>query len=155
MGIVTAGILMGLGGTIAMDAWAWTLERAAGVARPNWGHVGRWVGHLPRWRHAAIAEASPVGGELALGWAFHYFVGVLYGVVFVWIAGPDWLAAPTLLPALVFAVLTIAAGWFVLQPGLGLGWAASRTPSPWTVRGLGLAAHVVFGLGMWAVAAVS
>jgi hypothetical protein len=52
----------------------------------------------------------------------------------------------------VFSVLTIAAGWFVLQPGMGLGWAAAKTPAPWKARGFGLLAHTVFGLGMWAVA---
>jgi len=150
--VLTAGILMGLGGTLAMDVWAWALNRVAGVPLPNWAMVGRWVGHLPRWRHDDIGEATPVGRELALGWAFHYFVGVVYGVVFVGLVGPDWLAAPTLLPVWVFAIATIAAGWFILQPGLGLGWAASKTPAPWTARGLGLVAHTVFGLGMWVVA---
>ncbi len=153
--VLTTGILMGLGGTLGMDAWAWALNRVAGVPRPNWAMIGRWVGRWPRWRHGNIGVASPVAGELALGWGFHYFVGVVYGVVFAFLAGPDWLAAPTLLPALVFAVLTIVAGWFILQPGLGLGWAASRTPNPWKARGLGLAGHVVFGLGMWGVAVVA
>jgi hypothetical protein len=46
----------------------------------------------------------------------------------------------------------VAAGWFLLQPGLGLGVAASRLPHPNRVRALNLAAHVVFGLGLYATA---
>ena len=127
--LLTMGVLMGIGATVAMDIWAWGLNLVAGVPLPNWAMVGRWVGHLPRWRHEDISAADGVGGELLLGWAFHYAVGVIYGVVFAWLMGPDWLAAPTLLPAWVFAIATITAGWFILQPGMGLGWTASRTPA--------------------------
>lgn len=41
------------------------------------------------------------------------------------------------------------AGWFLLQPGMGLGWAAAKTPKPWKGRGLGLVAHTLFAVGMW------
>jgi hypothetical protein len=145
------GIVMGLVATVAMDLWALLLNRMAGIAPPNWAMVGRWVAHLPRGQvfHEAIAEAPPVPGERMIGWSFHYTVGIAYGVALAWLMGPDWLRAPTFLPAWSFSVLMLGFGWFLLQPGLGLGWAASRTPQPWKVRGLGLAAHTVFGLGLW------
>lgn len=154
MGVLATGVAMGLGGTLAMDLWAQALHRAAGQPLPNWAMPGRWLGHLPSGRlfHEDIGAAPPVAGELGLGWALHYGVGVLYGVLWALIAGPGWLAAPAFLPVWLFALATIAAGWFLLQPGMGLGWAAARTPRPWLVRGMGLVAHTVFGLGMWAVA---
>jgi hypothetical protein len=80
---------------------------------------------------------------------FHYAVGVVYGVVLAWVMGPGWLAAPTFYPAWVFSILMVGFGWFLLQPGLGLGWAASKTPAPWKVRGFNIAAHTVFALGLW------
>ncbi|MBT8458487.1 MAG: DUF2938 domain-containing protein, partial [Boseongicola sp.] len=52
----------------------------------------------------------------------------------------------------IFSILTIGFGWFLLQPGLGLGWAASKTDNPWKARAFGLVAHTVFGLGMWGLA---
>jgi len=148
------GILMGLGATLAMDIWAVLLGRAGVTARPNWAMPGRWLGHLFRGRvfHEAIGDAAPVERELPLGWAFHYGVGVVYGVALAVIMGPAWLAAPTFLPAWVFGLITIAAGWFLLAPGMGLGWALARAPNPWKTRGLGLAAHTVFGLGLWGTA---
>lgn len=154
--MVGIGIIMGLAGTLAMDIWALALERFAGQGRPNWAMPGRWLGHLPTGRvfHDDIGAASAVPGERGLGWALHYGVGIVYGVAFVLIAGPGWIADPTFLPVWVFSVLTIAAGWFLLQPGMGLGWAASRTASPWKVRALGLAAHTVFAVGMWLAAVV-
>jgi hypothetical protein len=150
--LVFAGVAMGLGGTVAMDLWALLLARLGVVPFPNWAMPGRWVGHMPVLFHDDIGAAAPVRNELALGWALHYGVGLAYGVIWALIGGAAWLAAPTFLPVWVFSVLTIAAGWFVLQPGMGLGWAAAKTPAPWKARGFGLLAHTVFGLGMWAVA---
>lgn len=156
-GIVAAGVLMGLSGTIAMDIWAWVQARLGIAPFPNWAMPGRWLGHVLRGRvfHDDIGAAEPVASELSLGWAFHYGVGILYGLIWAALAGSAWLAAPTFVPVWIFALITIAAGWFLLQPGMGLGWGASKTPNPWKVRGLGLLAHSVFGLGMWVGALVA
>lgn len=154
MGPISTGILMGIGGTLTMDVWAKSLYRVAGQPLPNWAMPGRWLGHVFRGKffHDDIGAAEPVSGELALGWGLHYGVGIVYGVVFAVWAGAGWLAAPTFLPIWIFALVTIAAGWFVLQPGMGLGWAASKTANPGRARLMGLLAHTMFGLGMWAIA---
>ena len=148
--MIWTGVVMGVLGTLAMDVWAWVLT-LFGQPKPNWAMPGRWLGQVMRGRvfHDDIGAAEPIERELALGWALHYAVGVLYGVVFVLLAGREWVEAPTFLPLWVFSILTIAAGWFLLQPGMGLGWAASKTPNPWKVRMLGLVAHSVFAVGMW------
>ena len=57
-----------------------------------------------------------------------------------------------MLPAWIFGIATLAFGWFLLQPGLGLGWAASRTPNPAKVRALNLVSHTVFGVGLYLTA---
>lgn len=153
-GLVLAGALMGLVATAAMDVWALLLNRFAGQDLPNWALVGRWLRRLGDGVvfHDDIATAEPYARELALGWVGHYAIGIVYGIVFALIAGPDWLAAPTFVPAWIFAILTVAAGWFLLQPGLGLGWAASKTAAPGKVRALNLVAHTVFGVGLWLTA---
>ncbi len=152
--MIWSGVLIGLGGTIAMDIWALILRFGFSQSLPNWGNVGRWAGHIPQGKvfHEDIAAAAPVPQETALGWAVHYGVGILYGVVFVLLAGANWLAAPSFLPVWIFALITIAAGWFLLQPGMGLGWALSRTDAQLKGCVMGLIAHTVFGLGMWGVA---
>ena len=155
MGFLTIiGILMGIAGTVAMDIWAWLLSRFGIAPFPNWAMPGRWLAHIAKGRvfHEDIGEALSVRGELHLGWLLHYGVGVIYGVVFAHLAGVVWVAKPDFLTVWVFSLITIAAGWFLLQPGMGLGWAASKTPNPWKVRGMGLVAHTVFALGMWLVA---
>lgn len=149
--LLVAGVVMGLVATAMMDAWAVLLRRSAGVPMPNWAMVGRWAAHLPRGRvfHDDIGQATSVEGEHAIGWVFHYAVGVIYGVVLAFLMGPAWLAAPTFAPAWGFSMLMLGFGWFLLQPGLGLGWAAAKTPNPAKARVLGLVAHTVFGAGLW------
>lgn len=154
MELILTGALMGIGGTVAMDVWAWVLSRYADQPFPNWAMPGRWLAHVFRGRvwHDDIGQAAPVSGELGLGWVFHYGVGIAYGVIFVLLAGGEWLANPQFVPLWGFSILTIAAGWFLLQPGMGMGWAAAKTPNPNKVRAMGLIAHTCFALGMWAVA---
>ncbi len=148
--MIWTGVVMGVLGTLAMDIWALVLERL-GQPRPNWAMPGRWLGHVLRGQvfHEDIGAAEPVERELALGWALHYGVGVIYGIAFVLLAGRGWVEDLSFLPLWIFSLITIAAGWFLLQPGMGLGWAASQTPSPWKVRMMGLVAHTVFAVGMW------
>ena len=151
MGLVPSGVLLGLGATLLMDLWQQLLGRLPGQAPPNWRPVGRWFWHLKDGVvfHDAIGAAVPSPNDNAIGWAGHYAVGILYGVAVALLAGPGWLADPRFLPAWIFAIVTVAAGWFLLQPGMGLGWAASRTPNPAKVRAISLLNHTVFGLGLW------
>ncbi|HSG03985.1 MAG TPA: DUF2938 domain-containing protein [Marinobacterium sp.] len=146
---IELGILMGIGGTVAMDIWALIQHWVFKMPLPNWGNPGRWFAHLPTIFHEDISKLPEVKNEVAIGWAFHYAVGIIYGIAWILIAGEDWIANPTFLPLWIFALVTIAAGWFLLHPGMGLGWALSKTPTPWKGRFLGLVAHTVFGLGMW------
>ena len=154
--ILWRGLAIGAGATILMDIWAIVLAQFFGQAWPNWAPVGRWFWHLRRGKvfHESIADAEPYAYELALGWISHYAVGILYGVIFAIIMGSAWFAAPTFIPAWIFGIITVGAGWFLLQPGLGIGWAASKTPNPNKVRCLNLISHTVFSLGLYGTALI-
>jgi hypothetical protein len=112
---------------------------------------GRWFAHVAKGRvwHDDIAKSPAVAGEAAIGWVGHYAVGIIYAVALLAIWGLGWASAPTLTPALIVGVVTISAGWFLMSPGMGGGIAASRAANPWKARALGLAAHVVFGFGLY------
>lgn len=148
------GIIIGIGGTVLMDVWALFLYKVFRQAKPNWAPVGRWFWHLQHGKvfHDSIATAEPYAHEQALGWISHYAVGIVYGVLLVLMTGPSWLAAPTFLPAWIWGIVTVGAGWFLLQPGLGIGWAASKLPNPNKARLFNLLAHTAFALGMYATA---
>ncbi|HET9230251.1 MAG TPA: DUF2938 domain-containing protein [Vitreimonas sp.] len=153
MDFIMRSLIVGLGATIILDLWSLTL-RLFGVATTNWGLVGRWIGHMPRGRfvHDDIGATPPIAGEHAIGWLAHYAIGVLYAAALLAIAGLEWARAPTLMPALIFGWATIVAPFFIMQPGMGSGVAASKAPKPNIARFRALLSHTVFGLGLYAAA---
>jgi hypothetical protein len=152
--LIWRGAVIGIGATILLDLWAVLLWKAFGQRAPNWAMPGRWFWHLQHGKvfHDDIAKAEPYVNEQALGWFFHYAVGLIYGVILALIVGHGWFAVPTFLPAWIWGIVTVAGGWFLLQPGLGIGWAASKTPNPTKVRILNLVGHTVFALGLYGTA---
>jgi len=144
---------VGIGATAVLDAWLLLIQRL-GVPTGSFAMIGRWVGHLARGRfaHAAIARAAPVSHELALGWLTHYVVGMAFAALLVAWQGPAWLGAPRLPAALLTGVATVAMPLLLMQPAMGLGVAASRTPTPLRNSLRSLANHSVFGGGLYLAA---
>lgn len=153
---VVRTLLIGVGATAVMDLWALFAKRAFGVPSSDWAMVGRWVGHFRhgRLRHDSMAKASPVHGELALGWGVHYVTGIVYAGLLIAICGLEWARAPTPGPAVLVGVAMLVAPFFIMQPCMGAGIAASRTPAPNQARLRSVVNHVVFGVGLYVAACV-
>jgi Protein of unknown function (DUF2938) len=154
MELVAYTALIGIAATVTMDLWALLLKRAFGVASLDYGLVGRWLGHMPagRLRHANIATAPAMRGERTIGWVAHYAIGVIFAGLLVAAFGQDWVRQPSPGPAIVVGLVTVTAPFFVMQPCMGFGIAASRRPRPTLMRLRSLMTHVIFGLGLYASA---
>jgi len=152
MDYLASTFLIGAGATAATDLWAIARRRLLGVPAPNYGLVGRWLAHMPRgrFRHDSIAAAAPVGGERLVGWTAHYLIGIAFAAILPVVWGPEWIRNPTLGPALAVGIGTVAAPFLVMQPGMGAGIAASRTPRPAAARLQSVLMHAIFGLGLYA-----
>lgn len=146
-------LAIGVGATAVMDVWLGFLK-SRGVATLNFAFIGRWVGHALRGRvaHMAIAQATAVRGELALGWLMHYATGVVFAAALLAVAGLDWARQPTPLPALAVGVATVAVPLLLIQPAMGAGVLARRTPTPLRNCLRSLVNHAVFGLGLYLAA---
>jgi hypothetical protein len=141
---------IGIGATAFMDLWTTLQKRLFNVASLDYALVGRWLGHLPRgFAHAPISAAPAITGEATIGWTAHYAIGVLFAAVLLAIWGLDWARNPSLPPALIVGVSTVVAPFLILQPALGAGIAASRTPGPNVARARSLVTHFSFGLGLY------
>ncbi len=153
---VLRSALIGIGATVIMDIWAFFLMKGFGIPSLNYAMVGRWIGHLPRgqWVHTNIAKAPPVSSEQAIGWTAHYAIGVIFAGLLIFIWGMSWTVTPTPLPALIIGLATLAAPFLILQPGMGAGIAASRTPKPNVARVRSLSAHMSFGVGLYLAALI-
>jgi len=144
-------IFMGLGATLTFDLWGLFLKRAFKITPSNICLVGRWLRYMPEgsfW-HSAIGSVPPKNAECKVGWIAHYLIGITFAIVFVALTGKDWLQHPTLIPPIVFGVVTVLAPFFIMQPAFGLGWAGSKTPNPTQVRLRSLLNHTAFGLGLY------
>ena len=92
-----SSVFIGAGATLATDLWAIARGRLFGVPAPDWGLVGRWLGHMARgrFRHERIATAEPVRGERAIGWTAHYLIGITFAGGLLAICGLAWARQPT------------------------------------------------------------
>lgn len=147
-------MVIGMAATAVLDIWAILLNRLFGFPLPNWALVGRWFAHLSRgqFAHADIGRAEPIANELALGWIAHYLVGIIFAAATLLIGGAGWVKAPTWPLPVIVGLVTVGCGWFILQPGMGAGIAASKKPERARIRTLNILGHIVFGLAMYVAA---
>jgi hypothetical protein len=150
-GAIQSAIVIGLAATLLMDLWNLFLLRTFRLPSLNYCLLGRWVRHIPEGtlRHTSIASAPKKSGECTVGWIAHYSIGVMLALGFVILVSADWLAQPTLLPALLYGISTVVFPFFILQPSLGLGVASSRTSNPTQARLKSVVTHTIFGLGLY------
>lgn len=144
-------MLIGLGATLVMDAWALLMHRLFKLTSLNYCLVGRWIQHLFSGvlRHENIGKAKARPAECLLGWSAHYLLGVIFALALVLLTSGAWLEQPGFIEAVIFGALTVAFPFFILQPSFGLGFAGANTPRPITTRLKSLMAHVSFGIGLY------
>ena len=146
-----SAIFMGIGATLTFDLWGLFLQHAFKITRSNMCLVGRWLRYMPEgiFRHSNIGSTPQKRAECTAGWIAHYMIGIVFAIIFLALAGRNWIQHPTLIPAIFFGVATIAVPFFIMQPLFGLGFAASRTPNPTQARLRSLMNHTVFGFGLY------
>jgi hypothetical protein len=151
---ILGAVAIGVGATLLMDLWNLFLKRTFTIPSLSYCLLGRWFRHMlgGTLRHASISAAPRKRYECTVGWMAHYSIGVGLALVFVGLTSGDWLARPTVLPALLYGIATVVFPFFIMQPSFGLGIAASRTAHPTQARLKSLATHIVFGVGLYVCA---
>jgi hypothetical protein len=146
-----SAIFIGLGATLTFDLWALFLKHAFKIMPSNICLVGRWLRYMPEgvFQHSNIVSAPRKSAECPVGWIAHYMIGITFAIVFVALVGNNWLQHPTLIPAIVFGVVTVLAPFSIMQPSLGLGFAASKMSNPTQARVRSLMNHTAFGIGLY------
>src|SRR6478672_4839233 len=149
--LILAAMIIGIGATAVMDVWNLFLKRTFRIPSLSYCLLGRWLRHMPSGtlRHASISASPAKAHECTVGWIAHYTIGVVFALVFLGFVSGHWLATPTLAPALLYGFATVVFPLFIMQPSLGSGIAASRTPNPTQARLKSLMTHLVFGFGLY------
>ncbi|GAB3488399.1 DUF2938 domain-containing protein [Marinomonas epiphytica] len=142
---------IGFGATAIIDLWSFFLKKTFGVPSLDFALVGRWVGHMKHgvFRHTAISKSPQIAAEAIIGWTLHYVIGAIFAAGLLLLVGHHWLSSPTLLPAALFGLVTVIFPFLILQPGLGLGIAARKSPAPLVARVRSSTTHCLFGVGMY------
>lgn len=157
MDYVLCTLFVGVGATAVVDLWSIARKPLIGVPPPNFGLVGRWLAGVARgrFRHDSIAASPAVRFERLIGWSAHYLIGIAFAAVLLGVFGLTWVKEPTIIPALLVGISTVAAPFLLMQPGMGAGIAASRTPNPAAARLQSFITHAVFGFGLYGAGCVA
>lgn len=149
-------IFMGLGATLTFDLWGLFLKHAFQITPSNICLVGRWLRYMPAgtFTHSNLGSAPRKSAECTVGWITHYLIGITFAIIFVEFTGNNWLQQPTLMPAIVFGVVTVLAPFSIMQPAFGLGFAAAKLSNPTPARLRTLMNHTAFGVGLYLFALI-
>jgi hypothetical protein len=148
---VLDALVIGIGATAFMDLAALVRRHLFGTPLADYALVGRWIAYMPRGRfvHHPIAASPSLRGEGAIGWIAHYGTGIVFAGMLLTVVGMEWMQHPAVLPALAVGIGSVAAPFLLMQPGMGLGVAARRTPHPGAARLRSLVTHALFGIGLY------
>ena len=156
-GALVSGVGGGVVATVTMDAGMVLGARLAPsvLASSKIGPeiIGRWAADLARgrWRHQDISAEPPVRGELWLGFAAHYFTGIVLTQVYLAAAGRG-ARRPGVPGAVAYGVATSVLPLLLMYPSMGYGCCGRRSGDARSLVCTMLAGHVGFGvgIGLWA-----
>jgi hypothetical protein len=147
------GVIVGILATVTMDVVAVIALRfgiaGRGSRRTGPDLIGRWVGYLfqGKFRHIDILQTPPLRGELLLGLAAHYSIGIVLTLLYVGLLILAH-ATPTALSAILYGTATTVFPWFLMFPSQGMGWFGRDAPGDAHLPWISLFNHIVFGLGL-------
>src|SRR5205823_2078261 len=128
--VFIVGLIVGVLATVTMDVVA-VIALPLGIAdrgrrRTGPDLIGRWIGYLLRGkvRHTDILQTPLLRGELALGLAAHYLIGIVLTLVYLGLLVVAH-ATPTTLNAILFGTAITVLPWFLMFPSPGDGLAGT------------------------------
>lgn len=148
---IIAIIIVGVVATATLDVWQQIYRMLTGMPITNWAMIGRWAAYIPKGQlvHEDIGKTPAVPNEATLGWIVHYAVGIGYAIVYLLLMWFVFQSPPGFVSAMIFGAISVSVTWFVMEPILGAGMMASKTPKPSAVMIQDFTSHLSFGLGLF------
>src|SRR2546429_7765834 len=148
-----AGLVVGILATVTMDVVAVIALRLGiagrGPRRTGPDLIGCWIGYVlqGKFRHTDILQTPPLLGELLMGLAAHYSIGIVLTLVYLGLLVVAR-ATPTALNAILYGTATTVLPWFLMFPSQGMGWLGRDAPGDAHPARINLFNHLIFGLGI-------
>ena len=142
-------IIAGIVCCIAMDVWQRILFLTFNIPPTNWSITGRWFMMLISKKiifNQNLDHENPVRYELQIGWAFHYWVAIIYGFVYYFLLAVFDILDTSILSGLIFGLISVIVPWFFYLPVTGKGFMGNKTPNPALTILLSTSSHVVVGV---------
>ena len=136
----------------ALDLFGRFLLLVLKIPEPSWDVVGRWAYYMVMkgiFFNPQISNAMPIAHEVKIGWAFHYFIAVIWAAIFHILFIEYSLFELSYQNGVVFGAITTLAPLFIFMPFTGQGILARKTQIPYLTSLILLARHSVFGLAMF------
>ena len=149
--ILLQGIISGLFATIIFDLFNYSLNFAYGTNKPKWNLLGRYfLGYKEsNFIRTTLIDDEELDNELLWGYLFHYFIGIVYGIIYV-ILNYLLFDYPSIFLAYFFGFFTVLGGWCFLMPfAYNLGFFASKSDERNNILVQNLISHFVFGTGLF------
>jgi hypothetical protein len=149
-------LFVGLVATITMDLLSVTALKLRFIAFLPPRITGRWFGLMAQGRfvHSDIAQASPIGHEMAIGVPMHYAIGTTLGIVYLLVTSVLGLSHRSLTTALGFGLCTNLLPWLLMFPAMGYGWFGMHGPPGTRLLLSSTVTHCFFGIGLWLGASI-
>jgi hypothetical protein len=142
-------IIAGIVCCIAMDVWQRILFLTFNIPPTNWSITGRWFMMLISKKiifNQNLDHENPVKYELQIGWAFHYWVAIIYGFAYYFLLAVFDILDTSILSGLIFGLISVIVPWFFYLPVTGKGFMGNKTPNPALTILLSTSSHVVVGV---------
>lgn len=134
--------LLGIGATFLTDIWA-ILLRFFGIKSSGLLIIGNWIANNLFGINVETTQAW------VIGWIAHYFIGILFALLFVLIYKNEWFKSPNLYKSIFFGLITVVFPLFIAWPIMGLGFAFSKTSIQFILISKAIMLHLVYGLGIY------
>jgi Protein of unknown function (DUF2938) len=149
--LVLWGTLAGVAATVTMDVLASAFRKLGLIVGAKGQWVGRWYLGMAQGRFTCpdIAAAPEQPGEARAAMVGHYAIGIVLGVVYVFIAkwlgfSPGGFAA-----ALAYGLATCVFPYFMMFPAMGFGVFGLKGPPELRMFITSLLNHMFYGFGLW------
>jgi hypothetical protein len=145
------GLISGLIATIIFDLFNQSLHFAYGIDKPKWNLLGRYfLGYKKgMYFRKSLKEDDEIDNELFWGYIIHYAIGIIYGLMYVYLNKLIF-NYPSILLAYIFGFMTVLGGWCYLMPfAYNLGFFASKSDKRFNLLTQNLIAHFVYGTGLF------
>jgi len=150
--IVIEMILMGIFATYFMDLLAGILVKRK-VIHSYIGPeaVGRWFLYMfkGKFTHKDILKTPALNSENLWGFLSHYLIGIVLAGIYLFLELWVPIVSDQLWMPFVFGIATVILPWFWLNPCMGFGFLASKSPNRAHIIRTSLVNHTNFGLGFF------